>query len=377
MTFAVVATLLLFQAGGGPPLPNGWDVLVAAQKCVGDRKWNEARAKAEELLARKDLIPNTRAEGEWVLVQTFEATEEWAKDAAACTRALQEKGIPYRSRFHLTKVRALRKSNDGKGAAQAYAQSFEDAAREPVRSTRWSEMNALLSNIVGNPIKSESLLSLLEAAKALKQDKSTGMQAALGALSYHQNQPKEAVLAFDKARAVWKDDPILLRWTVMAATFDRQLDYALSLRKELKALIAVEKKNLNGSLLDSLKPLDERFSETCGYAEDPAMARKFVRTLLGEDDLFGNSNIFGYLLGFIKDEKLIEETDAALAKSVTHPGQRLAARWPAAEAWIVMGKFEKALACYKDVSEANGWSKTDVDGAAQMVAHIQQRAKKP
>jgi hypothetical protein len=59
----------------------------------------------------------------------------------------------------------------------------------------------------------------------------------------------------------------------------------------------------------------------------------------------------------------------------TYP-RKVQARWPASSAYARIGKLEKAKAILQDITEANGWSKGDVDIAAAWIAGYEKQPRK-
>lgn len=366
--------MLRLRALENGPVVSAQELLRVAQLLVMEKKWKEAKTKAEEVVKVSGLKGQPVAEAYRLIAMSHEGLGEFDKAAAACGRALEEKDINYRHALHLFKAKMLVALSKPKEAVVELALGFDDAAKEPTKLRRWSAVRSHLKEMAYTFSDFGARKRLLEAAEAAAP--SAGMHALLGAL----RSGPGAADAFEKARVAWKDDPVLLRAHLKAAATALQLAKAIALRAELIPLLAAEDKNLFDYDLKRIGNVNQEIVNGCIVAKDTATAKSFAR-LLASEPISNDTNLeLANLLGFVKEEAFIEEIDKALVKSATgspDDGVHFYVHYPAAYAWHQMGKTEKAIALYKDITEEKGWKKGYVDTAKAWIAQWEKEAKKP
>ena len=360
------------------PVVSAQELLNMARTLVMEKKWKEAQAKAEEVVKVAGLKGQPMAEALRIVAQCHEAAGEFEKAATACARAREEKDIYYRHAFHMTRGQMFLALNNTKAAIASFALGFDDAAKEPTRARRWSAVRSLLTEIPLLLRKEKALKPLLDAAEAAGA--TPGMEVVRALLRLSTGNPAGAVEACEKARAPWKDDPILLQWQLKAASAARQPEKAMKLRAELLPLLAVEAKNISDYVMKSPGTANREVANSCLLAMDAAAARTFARILAAEPISNDNNLELANLLMFLQDAKFIEEIDAALVKKSLESmeeWQLFHAHYPAAAAWHKMGQTEKAIDCYRDMTEENGWKKSSAEVARAWIAQWKKEAQKP
>lgn len=357
------------------PAASAQEALNLGRTLAMEKKWAEARAKAEEVLAIKGLKGEPRAAAEYLLARCHEAAGEFEKAHQACGRILDDKEIVQRFIYHLFRAKMKTALHDPSGAVLSYALGFEDAAKESPRSRRWAAVDSMLREIPLQLKEGNGHIDQLEAAEGLaRAGAPAGLQATVGILRQSFGRYAGALEAYEKAREVWKGDPVILRWQIKAAIAAGQRERAISLRSELIPLLEAEKQNFFDYSLSSSGTLTLELANACRAAQDRPMAQKLTRGLAAEPLSNDTYLSIASLLDFVRQEEFIEEIDAAIMKGAKSEWQRFNAHYPAVSAYHAMGKSERAINFYKDVTVENGWSKSSAEVAR---AWIQEWEKGP
>lgn len=358
---ASAAVFLLFLSQNEPEPA----AIKICKTLVQERKWKEARTKAEAFLLQKDLKGPVRAEVELILAKCHEAANEFEGAMAACGRALQENEFSGRGEAHAIQGRAQLGLKDARGALATFVRGLEEIESDKVRSRRWSGVLAIVRGID----QISNLQALLDAAEAQAAGGGPALQAVLGVCRLaRRNNPKGAVAALEKACAAWKDDLVLFRWEIRAVIASGNLERALAMRAELIAMTAAEKPNLaREPILEMPGQINQDLANAAIRGKDEAFARKYARVVSEEPVAHDTHLVVGTLLGFLKDEALILEINDFLVKRATDEWSRFHALFPAADAWRAMGRKDKAIAHYRQVTEANGFSKGYVEMAQRWI----------